>query len=108
MDVSRDPFPFYGGWGAACDVTGPGGQIPLGVSVTMLGYFKRCPHGSLVSLGRPLLFDSFVEGIGDRAQAGQTRLGVRVFQDPSYHRGKKATIRQQAKNGLKNVTPQVV
>jgi hypothetical protein len=49
------------------------GQIPLGVSVTMLGYFKRCWGRSLLSRGGPLLSDLVVEGLGDRAQPGPTQ-----------------------------------
>ena len=49
------------------------GQAPPGVSMTIMGYHKRCRFRSLVSLGGPLSADLLVECLGDRTQPGSAQ-----------------------------------
>ena len=48
-------------------------QVPLGVSMTMMGYFRRCHGRSSFARGGSLVLDLLVERLRDRAQAGPTQ-----------------------------------
>ena len=48
-------------------------QVPLGVSMTMTGYFRRCHGRSSFARGGSLVLDLLVERLRDRAQAGPTQ-----------------------------------